>query len=473
MKNDTLQFTLAAIAEQAAPSAEIDLWMKMRGHLETSESIQQRGDASMKITFRRITLILLAVIAGLAILFATPQGQAFAQTLFRFFSPTESKLYPTPEKSVNSYTPTPVPTFTLGLKVFAPPNNKTAENAIPIPTSRTANDLLKNCRDASAQSSYACQIALAESKAGFDALELPAAPNAMAFTDAQGDTIPQTITINYTAVQDGTYLILTQGLGTKPINQSDQVPANAIEEVKVGGYDGEFVQGQYVYSDASGTSIVWDEDPGELRLVWAEGNRWFSLTKLGNIEVMGYMDKKFLLELGANLVDNPGLHLNTTVDDSYQMSLPEAQAVAGFPLLLPGVLPEGFEFSYAYYDTATRTATLFYHPKGQPAGVGQLVILETALGQNNPEVFSCKQCPAGTFEKIKVNGATAYYSDGSLDIGSSTNPLLTPIWHADPSDLHLTWSTPSLFIVLNYSPTQWYGGQLEKETLVKIAESMK
>lgn len=96
MKQTTLHTTLAQIAEEAAPTAEIDLWTGLHQHLASESHF--KGDASMntttKLTPRRAALATLIAFALLLGLFATPPGRALAQTVLQFFTRAGSDQLP-------------------------------------------------------------------------------------------------------------------------------------------------------------------------------------------------------------------------------------------------------------------------------------------------------------------------------------------------------------------------------------------
>ena len=184
------------------------------------------------------------------------------------------------------------------------------------------------------------------------------------------------------------------------------------------------------------------------------------------------MDKQFLIDLAASLVKSPGSQANTSLASGYYLSINEAEASIGFDLLEPYILPEGFEFAYARYDLSEQRIMLFYLSKGQPEGVGGLYIMETPRHASNG-IFSCEECPVGAVEQIKINDELAYYWQGSYYTGTDKHPLPTPIWQSDESHYTLTWMISDLIITLIYSGSEWYGGQISKDNLVQIAESMR
>jgi len=478
MDNKDLKSILQNALEDQMPVSQINLLPAVQTHLVArNKPLLQQGENMNKMRNRKLIFFAITIIALLAVTLITPQGRAFAQTLFRFFSPAKSESFPLSDEQLNQFDdsiPTPAPTFALSLEtVSSPQNSEPIEaTAVPLPTSSTVVDILKNCTDSSVMLSYNCQIAVAESQAGFDAYEFPTIPSGLSFLNAQSNTILQTISIHYGVVEGGGYLSLYQGIGGMPASSSvwGDVMANAIEQIRVGDYYGEFAQGQFVVYPGA-TSATWDANMSVLRLRWSDGNRWYSLEKQGNTAPIEYLDKDALITLAASLVYAPASDAITSIDNAYQMSIAEAEAAAGFDLLEPTIVPEGFEFAYARYDETNQTVYLFYSPKGQDKGIGGLLVIETPRSAAN-ELAKCADCPPGMEEQVQVNGTSAYYLHGSLYTGSSDQPLATPVWRPDDPNYSLTWATSDLIITINFGSSEWYGGQITKDDLIKIAESM-
>jgi hypothetical protein len=445
MKNNDLKSILADIAEEALPGSDIDLLPAITKNLAAEPRQNETSKASPHQTFlaRRTLLVMLALSLAFAVLLITPQGRAFAQRLFSFFSAAESESFPLPDEQINLYvdTPTLAPTFVLVLETVSVSDSEPIEaTPDPIPT--------------------------------FDAREFLEVPRGYAFVDVQSNPTLHSMTINYQVVEGGGYLTLSQGIGVMQESSSNwgEVPANAVEQISVGSHYGEFVRGQFVVYPGA-TSATWEPEAAVMRLRWSEGNRWFSLEKMGDTGPVEYLDKEGLIALALSLVDAPAPDANTSIDKDYQMSIAEAETIAGFDLLEPTVLPAGFELMNARYDAAFQTVMLFYLPKGESSGVGGLYISQSS--RNTVDEFTgCEVCPAQAVEQVQVNGITAYYWQGAFDAGSAEHPLSPPVWRADEPHFTLTWATSELIITINYSLTEWYGGQINKDDLVRIAESM-
>ncbi len=281
MDNKNIQSILQDALEEKIPSSQVELWSAVKASLVAGRTVKQ-GEKMNTIKPRRVAraaLAILTIVTLLALAFITPQGRAFAQSLFRFFSFAESTSFPLPEEDLYLYdtTPTPAPTFELSLATTSPLNNEPVEAIIVSLPTLSAKDVLKNCKVASDTSSYACQIALAESQVGFDVREFPTIPRGYAFVSVQSNETLRLVTINYSVFEGGGYLTFVQGEGSIPPTSSwGEVSANAIQKVKVNENYGEYAQGMFAVLPGA-TSATWIADSATYRLRWVEGNRWFSL----------------------------------------------------------------------------------------------------------------------------------------------------------------------------------------------------
>jgi hypothetical protein len=87
----------------------------------------------------------------------------------------------------------------------------------------------------------------------------------------------------------------------------------------------------------------------------------------------------------------------------------------------------------------------------------------------------CFECPSGTVEEAQIGPWQGWYWRGVFNMGEGTNvqPTPTPIWEADARDWHLVWNTDKLWFSMFYISSSDEGGEMNKETMVKIAESLK
>jgi hypothetical protein len=251
MKNAEIQIILAEIAEQAAPSAEIDLWPEMCQRLTTSEAIFQQGDTSMKTGFfrtpllRRAALVLLAIVIAFAILLATPQGQAFAQNVLKFFTRAESDTLP-----VQPFQQTPIPTLSP---------ESTPEKPFPL------------------------TIDAAQTLAGYKVF-VPTDTKDHNFYGAEYDPVRKTVSINYSDPEIGFgngFLITEQLLTVSPDIYPLQgvVGASApVEPVQIGSLPGEYVMGVWNLTD---NGPVWEPEPFLQTLRWKTDTTFFEIVYEG------------------------------------------------------------------------------------------------------------------------------------------------------------------------------------------------
>jgi hypothetical protein len=248
--------------EDEIPAAEIDLLPAVRSRILAGKKSTHRQGERMNRTFmRRLTLPAVTVIALLALALVSPQGRAFAQSILQFFTRAESHTLPLPSEQI-------APTGNAG-------SMPTAEPPAPL-----------------------ISLTEAEAQAGFDALELPAVPRGFEYLGAR--LYGNAISIEYQAQGGGGHLIIMQSQESFLQSDWDQVPAEAIVPVKIGGLDGEFTQGTFVVYP-NDTTATWNPDAPILRLRWVRDGIWFEMTRFGGVESIAYLDGPGLISLAESL----------------------------------------------------------------------------------------------------------------------------------------------------------------------------
>lgn len=350
MKNDELKSALAAIAEQAAPSAEIDLWRKLQRHLETSESIQKLGDASMKTTFPRTALILLAVIMGFALLFITPQGQAFAQSILQFFIRTPGDTLPMPSaEPVKWIDVTPdVPSATL----------------TPVPASIL---FAAECGD---RNTPTCSVEQIRGKVDFTIKELGQTPNIqLNFIGATGSPDSVHLLYKYQVDQNKpNILIISEDRWTgQPIEGKSLIGASAVvEKVRVGSLTGEYYKGSFT-TDGAGDA-TWDANLGTETLRWLDGDTLYTMecwpeTPFGKTNMVVLANSMTSEPVATTQMPMPTEQTDDTgwnPHDTYPLSVSQVEQQAGFKLSLPGKLPEIISLVGTAYNADHKVVTAFY-----------------------------------------------------------------------------------------------------------------
>ena len=256
--------------EEEIPSSQVQLWPAVKASLVAGEhQLVQQGEKMNTVKSHhvpRFAFAVLAITILLTVAFVTPQGRAFAQSVFQFFMRAPDTTFPVPPPL---------------LEVQSDPNSS-------VPTIEPPAPLIS--------------VTEAEARVGFDVAELPFMPDGFDYLGARlyGDVV----SVEYRAHDYGGHLIIKQSQGGFDQSDWDQVPADAIVPVKIGELDGEFVQGRFVVY-AGETVAAWEPDASILRLRWVKHGIWFEMTKSGDAQATKYLDQARLIELAESLVVKP------------------------------------------------------------------------------------------------------------------------------------------------------------------------
>ena len=87
----------------------------------------------------------------------------------------------------------------------------------------------------------------------------------------------------------------------------------------------------------------------------------------------------------------------------------------------------------------------------------------------------CTECPPGTDESVQVGPWQGWYSRGIFTTAPAVigQPTPIPVWNADARHWQLIWNTDTLWVNLFFLPSNAYGGEMNRETMLAIAESLK
>ena len=192
---------------------------------------------------------------------ATPQGRAFAQDVLQIFT----------RASGNSFPLQPGPKETPG------------------PESDKVNALM-----------MFGSMGEAEAAIGFDAVEFPVELQGYVFRNIETNPALRILIMRYDAVGGGGELSFAQSLSSFASNAWSEVPPTAIEKVVVGDKDGEYAQGMFVVLPGA-DSATWQADAPVFRLRWKDGDRWFSLEKMGDVYPTEWLDKQSMIALAESL----------------------------------------------------------------------------------------------------------------------------------------------------------------------------
>ncbi len=484
MKEQELKRHLDEIAQGVFPDT-LHPWHTFQERLQASTDKQSQRGISMKTqtvstktfhpTARLAAIIVLALLFAGAVFFITPQGQAIAQSLLRFFTRSQSNFIPAP---------TDVPLVwveqTPGILAAIPS---------PMPT-LTGAAFSSECGDFR---SPRCSIEQIRSKVKFPIKELGVLPAAMVFIGATGG--PDQVFISYDSQDHKGFLSLTQAPWTGSPEQTDwKIGPNAVvETVQIGSLTGEYVKGSFGYRSGE-TQETWNENSGIQNLRLVDQGVYIVLQGFG---LDGQLDRDGMVALAQNLTTGPVSAISTPVpsltptttsipptpEPAYQfiLSLPEAGQKAGFTVRAPTYLPENLAYIGASYDPVTHSVSLSFHynNSNNPDAMDGLMIREELVvdaDRCNLCGFKVGDSAAGwadksgtivgtsaTIEMVQIGNGKGQYVEGIWK-GTDNGPA----WDADPYAKRLRWQANGIAYEFFYA-----GMEITKEDMLAIARSMK
>ncbi len=257
MNKQKFRTTLQQAAEELAPARKIDLWPALKAKISLSRSQQTEGlkmkkNSSPRWAFKPIYTIALAMIFVVAA-FALPQGRAFAQQIWHFFSQGDSNM-------MSGVTPSPRNWVEQTPGVAAA---TVTPEALPATTEMTF------ASDCGADNEARCSVDEIRAKVNFSVFALPEIPDGMAFVGANGK--PSLVSLTYMAYDQRSSLVIQQeNFDPAAAPLAAQVGADAeIEQVKVGNLDGEYVKGSY---NGNYDIPVWDSSIDLQTVRWVQGD---------------------------------------------------------------------------------------------------------------------------------------------------------------------------------------------------------
>jgi hypothetical protein len=212
-------------------------------------------------------------------------------------------------------------------------------------------------------------------------------------------------------------------------------------------------------------------------LRWRVGERWIELAKMGDPYPIEWLDREELIILAESLVLQPDDRL-AGLNPDHLTCIEDAEKLASFDIKEPALLPDGFAFTYAQWVADAQFVKLVYE-LGRKSGVAGIVIFQSRLtdvkaAEITPEVY-----PPGALEVVQVGGITGTYLAGSwwaapMPDGTPTpGPTPTLAFRPDDPTRSLAWKADGLDIQILYYAGTNYGGRLDKEAMIRIAESMR
>lgn len=420
------------LLEKIQPVPSESFHQKMKQAIWQTENLEAKMNNSSNHRVRfALAITVLLLVAGLII---SPQGRAWAQEVFQFFARINAQAVEIPESHSKLMEESANISYDLPLVPLFMPTVSPEMAALP------------ECGSPEKAQSYGCRVALAESQLGFDLKELPATPKDWKFEFLSFDAASKQAMISYIVDQNspasGSFL-LTQGVGDFPTEFANMpweaVPADKVEPVKVGGYDGEYVKGSF--GTPADKTLVWS-DSYVHRLAWSDGARWYGITLWPSLTVPHLIDREQLIELAETLVDSPK-ETAEALDPDALSSIADAEQISGLDLKAPTVLPLDIDFKYARYYSNDNEVRLFY-------------------GINNELVIYQRRATPDTLSTSYPTNKTVMINDVLAIYGSSEDAY---------AHMYLWWQKDGMFYQLYYN--QYFGRTIEKEELIAIAESMQ
>ena len=443
MNNDNLESILINLAEDAIPTAKIDLWPGLKKSLaENDRQTQQRKSIIQKSSISRLAVSAgVITLAALLIVLATPQGWTVAQDLYKYFQTVSQKSIP-PQP-----VPVPAPTYIFGTKLIPQPTISTDQQGCGKVISPIS-------------STFVCQLQDAQTRVGFTVKTFPAQSVQALFGFIWFDQDHHSIFINMRDLQGG--YSLGQGLGDFP--NSFPVYQDDVQIVKVGEFQAEYAKGDFYFTADKGR--VWEPNAPLYQLRWKENEHWYWLTFLVNqpAGLQSFEIQGKLIKIAENLVS-----IDQGADLLAAGNQPSIKDSAGFTIKEPSLLPEGFQqvsdgrdgnltsaprvgMRYDYFVNGQVENTLTLDQMLIP-GDDNTLRKEFDLLYRNPSAVNTK---IKADEVVKINSITGYYLDGGESLPNAL------YWRDDEREY---------LLIYHWSPD--FGGRLDKKTLIAIAESMK
>jgi hypothetical protein len=174
MDDRKIRSILQDALEEEIPSSQVKLWPAVKASLVAGKHPLQQGE-KMNTTklhrIPRITFATLVIVALLAVVFVTPQGRAFAQSVLQFFMRADSTTFP-----------------------LQPSQIMTSEPESSAPTAEPPAPLIS--------------VAEAEARVGFDVAELSFVPDGLNYLGAR--LYGNAVSIEYETQGRGGHLIVMQ-----------------------------------------------------------------------------------------------------------------------------------------------------------------------------------------------------------------------------------------------------------------------
>lgn len=350
-KNTILQVMLIHLAQDAANSSEIDLWPTIQARIVAEKNTLQakklkinmnslNSNRSNAIKVGALTLLLL-----LGMIFVLPQSRAWAKNILQFFLRIEDQ----------TSMPTSLPVNLVGITPGVMQPTLTPVSVWKPVFVDTCGELF----------TPRCKVEQIQQMVSFPVKVIAVIPDGMQFIGTTGG--PEGVTLVYRRDDPYSAILLMQSPIIPDSEQTVPVGSSAlVEEVEINEVIGEYVKGGYFHFGGE-SEANWDSSTEIQSLRWEENAILYTITLIGASDFgTQQLDKKGLVNLVATLTDQKTL-VPTQSIVSHPKGISEVEQEAGFDIIQPSWLPEGYQFEAATYLSDSKTVCLEYrHPSDQP-----------------------------------------------------------------------------------------------------------
>jgi hypothetical protein len=454
--NDLKRQVIHHLAEQGIP-ADYDPWVEINMQLERNQTgrktTRQPGmTAPMKINLRGLAALLVLLVG--VVFFLTPQGQVTAQNIFQFFRRAQSNVLPLPAGLPTEPilpTKTPVPMRVAGLQPV--PSGEPNAFFTPTPSGRTILGTTTS----------GLTISGAEELAKY-AIRVPKTlPSGYRLAEVMFDSQTQTVQqiYKYFPYQSGELFVLSQG----PSQPAETIGQSAeINQIQVGDIPVESVSGTWLNELGSDVE-EWVTGVPVQTFRWRQDGFYFAL----NIRVDDRFSPAYLSEDDMRALLEVIMGIRSALPEDINLnnltSVEEAEKAAGFHLLAPAFIPEGFTLERVVYEPDNKRAVLIYRPKDTAGSMNNpsLVIYEILKSRETPSTAFQEELPPEAIEQVMIGIASGTYRRGAIENG---------VYDPD-SGLSLSWETNDLCVNINYFNSSSHPSRLDKTDMIKIAEGLQ
>jgi hypothetical protein len=460
VKEHPFKQTLRHLAEESFPP-ETDLWPGIQEHLEGSKMSTHSQPKKLRLA---ASIVLFGLLALVIAVFATPQGQAWAQSVLGFFDKAET--------DVNI--PTPIPHEVLG------------QDAIP-----TA-------------------IQNIEQESTLEVMLPTKLPEGWTISVIEPGTHPGEAHIEFSFGSPARGLDLYM----QSANELDGTiwgPEGEVETVQIGEFLGEFVSGAWLRPPNNTiifqplmdelANLEWSLAINIRRIRWqADGVMYWLIARGGEPEIPGYLSKVDLIMIGESLAPASAADETQSVPETFvpdagrsevantvpaeNLDVADLLTKVDFPLLIPSVLPENYAFSGWSYEAAMVPATLEFDCGRGTTDWWAFWITQAHFAEENISNHLLHSFvrvgQSAQIETVMIGDVVGEYVQGDwLDIMDPvTFETTRQEWNSNLNTHNLVWVQDGIlyWIHTNRASTDpGYAGpcRLDKEDLVAFANSLK